>query len=401
MINKFIKSIRYLNVRDFFDVLFLPFYLIFSLVYKIILLVIKKRIWLVCEGRNDARDNGYVFYKYIREKHPEVPVYYVIDKKCEAYDKVKDLGNIIQFGSLKHWIYYLCASKNIIIHKAGNPNEKIFYVLHYYGIINGHRIFLQHGVTMNNVKYLYYKKTRFELFICGAKPEYEYIKKNFGYPKQNICYLGFPRFDNLYNRKINKKQIAIFPTWRSWLKDLKSVEEFKKTDYYKKYQSLLNNDDLIKYLEKRGITLYFYLHKNVDRFSKAFDSKCNNIKIISSNMSIILNLIAESAMIVTDYSSISIDCAYMKKPLIYYQFDKKKFRLSHLEEGYFSYEKMGFGPVVLNENELVRKLINYCDSGFKMESKYLQNVDNFFTIRDNKNCERIYNKIKTLDRKEG
>ena len=254
---------------------------------------------------------------------------------------------------------------------------------------------------MNNVKYLYYKKTRFELFICGAKPEYEYIKKNFGYPKQNICYLGFPRFDNLYNRRINKKQIAIFPTWRSWLKDLKSVEEFKKTDYYKKYQSLLNNDDLIKYLEKRGITLYFYLHKNVDRFSKAFDSKCNNIKIISSNMSIILNLIAESAMIVTDYSSISIDCAYMKKPLIYYQFDKKKFRLSHLEEGYFSYEKMGFGPVVLNENELVRKLINYCDSGFKMESKYLQNVDNFFTIRDNKNCERIYNKIKTLDRKEG
>ena len=69
-------------------------------------------------------------------------------------------------------------------------------------IIKSKSIFLQHGITLSNAKWLYYKNTKKRLFICGAKPEYEYIKKQFGYPEENLKYLGFARlsckFFNLF-----------------------------------------------------------------------------------------------------------------------------------------------------------------------------------------------------------
>ena len=37
-----------------------------------------RELWLVCERGNDARDNGYWFYRYLKEKHPEINARYVI-----------------------------------------------------------------------------------------------------------------------------------------------------------------------------------------------------------------------------------------------------------------------------------------------------------------------------------
>ena len=37
-----------------------------------------KELWLIAEKVDEARDNGYWFYKYLREKHPTERAYYVI-----------------------------------------------------------------------------------------------------------------------------------------------------------------------------------------------------------------------------------------------------------------------------------------------------------------------------------
>lgn len=44
------------------------------------LLYRNKSIWLISERGTDARDNGYHFFRYLREKHPEIECYYVITK---------------------------------------------------------------------------------------------------------------------------------------------------------------------------------------------------------------------------------------------------------------------------------------------------------------------------------
>ena len=55
------------------------------IVFKIISIFYKnnekyKDIWLISERGTEAKDNGYWMFKYIRENHPEINVYYLIDK---------------------------------------------------------------------------------------------------------------------------------------------------------------------------------------------------------------------------------------------------------------------------------------------------------------------------------
>ena len=41
--------------------------------------------------------------------------------------------------------------------------------------------------------------------------------------------------------------------------------------------------------------------------------------------------------LITDYSSVFFDVAYMKKNIIFYQFDNIKFQLEHYNKGYLNY----------------------------------------------------------------
>ena len=49
----------------------------------------KEKHWVLHERGTDARDNAYFFYRYLKEKHPEQKIYYIIDKTSVDYEKVK------------------------------------------------------------------------------------------------------------------------------------------------------------------------------------------------------------------------------------------------------------------------------------------------------------------------
>lgn len=399
MIKKIKSDLKYIKIKDIIDVLILILVLIPSLIYKLYLKITNKKIWLICETKDTARDNGYHLFKYIRINYPNDNVYYAIDKKSLDYNNVKKYENIIQFRSLKHWIYYLCADLNISTQKYGNPSPVIFYALHVsFGKLNN-RIFLQHGITKDDATWLYYNKTKFKLFICGAKKEYEYIKEKFNYPTNNLVYLGFSRFDNLHNNEMNNKQILIMPTWRVWLgrktNFLDKKQEFINSEYYKKWNSLLKNKELIKYIEKENIKIYFYPHMNMHTFIKDFKAISRNIKIVSKDYDI-QKLLKESALLITDYSSVYMDFAYMNKPIIYYQFDSKKYRESQLQEGYFRYNKDAFGKILIDEDDVVNRIIGYNKMNYKVEPIYLKRMNEFFELKDQKNSERIYNYLKNI-----
>ena len=77
--------------------------------------------WGICERRDEARDNGYHFFRYIIEKHPEQKCIYAIDRKCSDYQKVAGLGETVQFGSVKHWsLYFIC--KYLVSSQRYMPN---------------------------------------------------------------------------------------------------------------------------------------------------------------------------------------------------------------------------------------------------------------------------------------
>ena len=51
-----------------------------------------RHVWLVTERGFDARDNAYWFFRYLRERHPEINACYVIDPDSPDCPKVAQLG---------------------------------------------------------------------------------------------------------------------------------------------------------------------------------------------------------------------------------------------------------------------------------------------------------------------
>ena len=97
---------------------------------------------------------------------------------------------------------------------------------------------------------------------------------------------------------------------------------------------------------------------------------------------------------VTDYSSVAFDFAYLQKPVIYYQFDRDAFFNHHTyKKGYFDYEKDGFGEIAENEDTLVAFLEAYMRNGCKIKSCYQERILGFYEYQDNNNCARLLEQI--------
>ena len=363
-----------------------------------IIFIKKNRIWLVGERHDTAQENGYFFYKFLKEIKPHEQSHYIIDKRSSHFKFVKKFGNIIQFNSFKHKLYFMACKYYISSHNHFCFPVSLIGKKRYKPSNRTKNVFLPHGITMNDVSEFYGKSNSYiTLFTCGAKPEFDFIKEKFGYKSNEVAYTGFARFDN-YHNATTAKQVLLMPTWRRdiWKhyhnKNAKN-DYFRETDYFKKFQKLLNSDSLSSLLKKYNYQLVFYPHYEIQPFINHFSSSNPNIYIASQETDTVQNLLKCSALLITDTSSVSFDFAYMYKPLIYYFFDKDYFYNTHIKKGYFDHDTMGFGEVIEKEDELILKIEYYLSNDCKLADMYKSRIEKFFPLHDNKNCSRIYNAI--------
>ena len=102
-------------------------------------------------------------------------------------------------------------------------------------------------------------------------------------------------------------------------------------------------------------------------------------------------------MMVTDYSSTVMDFVYLKKPVVYTQFDKEEFFESHTySEGYFDYERDGFGPVCYDLESTVDAMVRMIENDCQLEPEYEKRVEKFFAYTDDQNCKRTLDAILAL-----
>lgn len=349
----------------------------------------KNEVFLISERGIDARDNGYVFYNYLKTNHPELTVKYVIDKKSSDIDKINK-DDIIFHASLKHYFYYMNSKYLISTHAMGySPNMRVFLKLNKIKWFKpkGIQVFLQHGIINNYLKEITKEKLDIDIFISGAKKEYKYLLKNFGFDKDTIKLTGLARYDNLKGKTNN--DILLMPTWRKKYFYTISDKKFKQTDYYKKFNNLINNDRLIEYLRRNDSKLIFYLHHEMQKYAHCFIAKSDRVIIANENKYDIQELLKKSKILITDYSSVFYDFAYMRKKIIYFQFDYNDFYSNHYKEGYFNFVNDGFGPVFKYEDDVIDYIIKYKN----IERKYLNRINGFFSFNDYENCERIYTEI--------
>jgi CDP-glycerol glycerophosphotransferase (TagB/SpsB family) len=185
------------------------------------------------------------------------------------------------------------------------------------------------------------------------------------------------------------------PTWRGYLKSLKK-DELVTSQYFSEWNRVLTNERLAAFLEAENIDLIFYPHYEMQPHLAYFQSRSPRIKIADFANYDVQSLLKESAFLITDYSSVFFDFAYMRKPTAYYQFDQETFFSKHYQKGYFDYEKNGFGPVAKDMSTLIEIIMEQGKDLSKIKDVYYERCKEFFPLRDANNCERIFQEIERL-----
>lgn len=387
------EKLKKIKLSDILGIFFFLLALIPSLIKHGYLKWTHQQLFLIAETPNTARDNGYIFYKYMKEKHPEIKTYYAIHHKTKDFEKVQKYGSTIEWGSLKHYYYYMASTKNISSHKEGNPNHPLFTVLHLYLNLYNNRVFLQHGVLYQDFIMFHQPQTKFKIFITGAKGEYDFVKEKYEY-QDEVKYTGLARFDNLYNEKPDEHTILLIPTWRRWLN---TEKDFKESTYFKGLLSLINSKQLQELLEKYDQYLYFYPHLSTQKFINDYQTINSRVKILDVKQIDVQELLKKGSLLITDFSSIFTDFAYMHKPIIYYQYDKEEFYARHFPKGtgdsYYDFEKDGFGKVTKTEKKLLQEIEYYLEHNFQEREVYSKRINDFFLLHDQNNCQRIFEEI--------
>lgn len=350
----------------------------------------KKDIWLISERGKEARDNAYFFYVWLKEHHPEIKVKYIVSKESNDYHKLDQWPqDRVEYDSLQHLISIWQARYLISTHVGGYISNCLFFskMDKYYNVFRDKkRIFLQHGIIGNYLKVLLYDRARLNLFITGSKKEYEYIKQHYGYPEGIVQYTGLCRYDRLNEFK-TKKQLLIMPTWRKYI----DRDRFEESLYYQTYKALLCCKEFHAILDKYGYKAVFYPHYE-------FQSKIQLFKELDLPDSVVIadmrydvqTLLKESEILLTDFSSVFFDMMYMHKPVLFYQFDEEEFRAQHYQEGYLRYRDVG--PVVQTLSGVIAQLEAILANPNSL-GKYLAYYDQTFVLRDNNNCQRVYETI--------
>ena len=349
-----------------------------------------------------ADDNATAMFEYINKNESKFAkkCYFVLDKNSKDIDKIKKIGKVLIYKSFKHKLKYL--NSKIVISSFGaytNPVYNPFDINEmqmYKDILNRKFVFTQHGVIMTDVSQ-YLNKTMINAyrFITSTTDEYKFVSSNkFLYNKDEVIITGLPRFDKLNDESEN--MILISPSWRMYLTGLKD-EEFKDSQYYIHYKNLLTNEKLLNKLKENKFTISFLLHPNLTSSLHIFkDLESENIKFLIASEIKYSDLFKRCKIFITDYSSIHFDVAYLKKPVMYYQYDKEQFFSKHYKKGYYDYEKHGFGEVITENETLINKLIEYINNPVCKE-KYLKEIDRAFNKTDKNNCERVLENIKNID----
>ena len=355
-----------------------------------------RHLWLVMERGFDARDNAYWFFRYLRERQPQINACYVIDTASPDFGKVSQLGRTAAWKSIRHYLTYLAADMLIGTHvQPASPDLMAYYHLRQVGIRpRGKQIFLQHGIIMAEMKWMRYPAMKVDFFASGGKLEYDYLVSEFGFPEGVVQYTGLCRFDNLVRGCDPSDEILVMPTWRG--SDYPQGERFYETAFYRRFQSLLENPRLLDLLEERDLKLIFYPHIELQKELDKFKSPSKRIVLADWRDYDVQTLLMRCSLLITDYSSVFFDAGYLEKPVIYYQFDMEDFRKYHYQEGYFSYVKHGFGPVVTTEEALINAVMECAGNDFRMQKDYLDRLEAFYPVRDELNCERTYQILRRM-----
>lgn len=362
--------------------------------------------WLFMDRDVQADDNAEHLYRWVTSNTSHKnPCFFVLRRGSHDWARLKREGfRLIPFGGLEHRIALLNAEWLISSHADQ-------YVVSYlpraaYGRHIRYKFaFLQHGIIKDDLSEWLNKKP-LDLFVTSTPAEHQSIVQGpYKFTDREVALTGLPRHDALLEKakaEPRKDLVLIMPTWRNYLLGKTSgmgnlrdkLDNFVESDYFRHWQAVIGNAQLTHELQTAGLQPYFFPHANMQKYLTEF-SPAPGMSIGTHDEVLMQDLFARCALLITDYSSVAFDVAILRRPVIYFQFDRTQVMTDHIyRPGYFDYDRDGFGAVCSTSEEVASHLSQLVRAGCQMPDKYLARANATFVAQDGRCCESVYNAIR-------
>lgn len=367
-----------------------------------------KNLWLIAERGNDAEDNGIALFYYLLE-HSELGIHpkYLLSRNSVNYNTVVHrIAEIVPYEDSSSYLVEPGSEENFnLLYRAGalisthtygfTPDMVAYHNLARYNLFKpkGAMVFLQHGINDKVESWINWAQFKPDVFVVSTKMEQLATHRELGVPNFAIQNVGLCRYDRLH-QALEKHEgkngyVLIMPTWRQWLTGL-TDEEFIDTNFFLSWNELLVNRSFLAAMKEHNLKPVFYLHPELQKFRHLFQ-KTDKVIFADSDVQ---DWIIKSDMMITDFSSVYFDEAYMEKPVVFYQFDRSRYTAGHYSA--LLVQHTYFGPVRTTADEVAAVTKEILDG--QMPPRDESYVRSFYSWHDGDQCKRTVQAIQAAVR---
>ncbi|MCL0311634.1 CDP-glycerol glycerophosphotransferase family protein [Apilactobacillus sp. TMW 2.2459] len=336
--------------------------------------------------------NEKLMYEYVQKNHPEIKTVWFFKN---SQTEIDGNGKRVRTDSFKYW-YYLAVAK-YLIQNTNLPNQ-------YLKRKNQIEVETLHGTFLKHMGFdePYFKTAspriqnafarrnrRWDYMVVPSNYMADTASSAFDY-HQKLIKAGFPRNDELYTNNNNQYINAI--------KDRLGIPKDKRVVLYaptyradEGFDFNLDLDNLEKQLSDDYVLLvrlhYFVAHSNSFYNNPGFVFDVSDYPNIND-----LYLISD--LMVTDYSSVMFDYAHLKRPMLFYAYDKDWYLDDENRGVYLDYDKEIPGPVVETQADLINCIKNINEIAIEYKDKLNQFHDKFAEFGNNGDASK--NVIETI-----
>ena len=374
-----------------------------------------RNAWVLMDRYSVAGDNGERLFEYLRSERRDINAWFVIDGSSPDWARMRAAGHdrLIRYRSFT-WKMLMVNCEWFVSSHTDNAVLLPPEIIRITGKRTWRFAFLQHGVTQADISRWLNSKD-IDVFVTATAPETQSIIEDgsgYVYTEKEVHQTGFPRFDRLTARartvsESDRNTLVIAPTWRRWLTLPFDVEtrqrglkrDFWTSEYFKNWNAILRSQVIADTARAKGWRVVFVPHPEMQPVLEAM-SLPSHVEPFTFAGNDIQSLYARCGLMVTDFSSVAFDAAYLDRPVIYFQFDREELLAGgHVgRPGYFEYERDGFGPVVETVADAEAAIRASIERGPHPAPEYQARIDATFLRRDGRACARVVQAIESMSR---
>jgi CDP-glycerol glycerophosphotransferase len=341
-------------------------------------------LWLIGELPDRARDNGLALFRHLVARHPEIDARYVITHDSPDRAAAEGVGPVVLHGSVEHARAVRSAARI-----ASTHHPDYLYPMRTEWMrrrVGAVLVFLQHGVLAAKwVADLYgARSSTFETdrFLVSSPREADVVARDFGYSRDRIAVTGLSRFDTLLEPRTAPRIALVVPTWRPWLVDDDSLAG---SDFAVQWSALLSDARVRDAFH--GLDVVAVAHPNLANLDGFPHVR------FAADAEPLQDLIRSAAMVLTDYSSIGIDAALLRVPVVYFQFDAQR-----LQGRTGPHERDLPGDIALTADAAAARVAEAAASGFTVSDERAELARSYFPAYDTNSAERVVGAIRSARR---